>query len=262
MKNANVRFSCWFFVLMISLFSLGVATSYAQIGELGIYGSVPESKRANTRYVHVEPNDTDDPIGYTIPVNGLKNFNFFYLSTGLGFLPGQHYTVSYLDASQSSLGSEIVNYTPNSGHTNGTQVSTPFNIPIGYETTPRGLHGTIYGRIGGVNYVFPNARVAATGRGTQVLIHVTTNDAGYFNTYYQNGDARAFLPVHPSVGIERYDLIVTGFLNGCAFGQILLLNAEWGPLNTTDPSLASYFVDAAELDLGNVIVEPNQCLSD
>ena len=247
-------------VLVISIFSLGLSTSYAQIGDLGIYGSVPEDYRANTRYVKVESNDTDYNYGYTLPVNGLKNFNFYYSSSGYGFLPGQHYTVSYWNDSLTTMyASEIVNYIPNSGHTNGTQVSTAFNSP---PSTPRGMHGRVYGRIGGVNYPFPNARVSTVPSLQNVTLDVTTNDDGYFYAYYQNGNAKQFLPVHPTILVEIYRVVITGTLNGCGFGSLVPLDAEWAPYNSIYPNLSSYFVTDAELDVGDIVITPNGCSGD
>lgn len=257
MKSIRIQFRRRLFVVVIFLLSLGLSTSYAQIGNLGIYGSVPTAYRANTRYVRVEPNDTDDAIGYTIPVNGLKNFNFYYLSSGMGFLPGEHYTVSYLDSTQTTMyGYEIVNYTPNSGHTNGTQVATAFNSS---PSTPRGLHGRIYGTIAGVNYLFPNAKVVTVPHLQTTSVEVRTNDNGNFYAYYQNGNARAFLPISTVYGYERYDLIVSGTLGGCSFSQYINLDAIWEPYNAIDSSLSTYFVDWAETDVGDIVVSNNGC---
>lgn len=250
-----------FFVLVMCIFSYGVSISHAQIGNLGIYGSVPTTNRTNTRYVHIENADTAS-IGYTIPVNGLKNFNFYYIKEGTGFLPGGSYSVSYLDSSLSTLATEGVNYTPNSGHTNGTQVATAFNDP---PSTPRGLHGVFYGRIGGVDYPFADAAVTVVGHYLQTEIHVRANATGYFDAYYQNGSANAFLPVDASHYYqEYYNVIVSGNLHGCTFATILPLDfgAYWSPYNTTNPSASSYFVTDAETDIGDWFLTPIQCVGD
>jgi hypothetical protein len=252
MKNVRIQLLSSLFVLVITFLFIDLSTSYAQIGNLGIYGSVLPDYRTNARYVHIENADSTS-FGYTIPVNGHKNFNFLYLKDGTGFLPGGTYSVSYLDASQSTLASETVNYTPNSGHTNGTQVATAFNDP---PSTPRGVHGRIYATIGGVNYLFPNATVTTVPSLQSVSVQVKTNDNGNFFTYYQNGNARAFLPINTSIGYEFYDLIVSGSLNGCTFSRYFDLNADWHPV---DPSLSTYFVDWAEVDVGDLYVPANGC---
>lgn len=216
MKNIKIRHLARSLVVVLSLFLLGLSTSQAQIGPslttpLGIYGSVPTDYRANTVYVHVEPNDTDNAIGYTIPVNGRSNFNLYYTHDGNGFLPGEHYTVSYLDSSKSLLGYEVVNYTPNAKYTTGTQASTAFNNP---PSTPRGIHGYVLARIpggGGATAPLYNA-VAQVGDNQVYFNRVRTNGDGYFSIYYSTQYPGQFLAPN-----SHYDLRISGTQDGCFY---------------------------------------------
>lgn len=261
MNDYQIRMVQKLFVIAMSALTLGLSESYAQIGELGIWGCPPASYRDHVRRVKIEPNDTDAPIGYTIPVNGHKNFNFLLLQDGSAFLPAGHYTVSYWNADLTTLyGDEIVNYLPNSGHTMGTKVRD-FNIPPGYQTTPRGLHGIVYGRIGGVNYIFHDASVNVIGRTLHYVVNLRTNGDGYFSAYYTNGYAGEFLRVNPIIGgYERYDVIITGYLNGCGFSSYLPIDAVWEPLNSVYPDMLTYFTWDAETDVGDLVITPNNCM--
>ena len=260
MKNIRSQLLPRSLVFVLSLFSLGLSTSHAQIGELGIYGCPPASYRDDVRYVKLNYNEVDAVHDYILPVNGLRNFNFLYNPDGQGFLPGGGYTVIYLSANQSTvLGSETITYQPNSGHTNGNAVR-PFNNP---PSTPRGLHGKVYARIGGVNYPFSNASVHLLGRTLQNNVDLKANGEGFFSAYYTNGNTGQFLPVNPLIGgHEHYDIAITGYLSGCGFSIFLPLDAVWEPYNSVYPDLASYFVTDAETDVGDLVVNPNHCVND
>jgi len=204
------------------------------------------------------PHATDET--YTIPVNGLKNFNFYYNQNGTGFLPAGGYTVTYLSSSFGYLAHETITYSPNSGHTNGNAVRA-FNSP---PDTPRGMHGLVYGRIGENVYPIPNAIVYAYPYFTfgSFAVQARTNADGYFSIYTKNGSSAEFLPVYygTTPPAEYYSFHIQGDLNGCLF--IETRSSElWQPDNTTDPSNSSYFVTEAETDLNIPILDPvpNSC---
>ena len=68
----------------------------AQIGNLGIYGTAPGPHATDcgaARYARLEiyPDITvedGEAWSYTLPLNGLGNFNFYYAPDGNGFLSG------------------------------------------------------------------------------------------------------------------------------------------------------------------------------
>lgn len=245
-------------VIAITILTLGLSNVQAQIGDLGIYGSPPATYRDNVRFVRLEryPATGDDVHVQTLPVNGLRNFNFYYAPDGRSFLPGGGYRVFYLGSDEVTVyGHDVVSYAPNSGHTNGTKVRD-FNSP---PSTPRGLHGRLLGRINGILYPFPNAGITAVGLYQSDPVTVFTNGDGYFNVYYQNGDARKFLAVDPTFGHEHYSLIVQGYFHGCSFSEYFPLQALWEPYNAVYPALPSYFVDWAETDVGDLILDASNC---
>ena len=66
----------------------------------------------------------EDPITITLPLNGYKNFNFYYTEDGNSFLSGGGYTVTYKNSSGTNCygNSDFVVYNPNGSHTNGVAV--------------------------------------------------------------------------------------------------------------------------------------------
>ena len=229
------------FILVICMFLLGFSSSYAQIGQLGIYGAPTIIVRANVRYVRLE----DYPVcecnfSYTLPVNGHKNFNFYYTPDGMGFLPGGGYKVSYLAADQSTVyGYDIVSYSPNSGHTNGVATRAFYDPP----STPLGIHGTVYGYNSGNSSVAPinNLRVLSI-LGSEAE-YSKTNGNGFFSLYYTHGNTGGFLPAG-----DHWSVRITGYQDGCRYdyyesGDDVI----WQPV--TDPSSYGYYVDRSEMNL-------------
>lgn len=216
----------------------------AQIGTLGIHGCPPALYRENVRFVKLDFNEVDGVHNYILPVNGLRNFNFFYTPDGTGFLPKGGYTLTYLAANQSTvLGYETVTHTPNSGNTLGTEVR-PFNIPQGYETTPRGLHGIVLGNIGGTTVPLQNAQIIGFPNGGP-NVQTRTNGNGYFSIYYQNGTSGTFLSPYSI----NWAIQISGTVNGCSYFRTIPVGdiAPWAPSNTGYPAEPSYYVSAAEV---------------
>lgn len=243
-----------------------MSSTNAQIGELGIYGSAPTP--ASTPFPCGEPSyaqihhypdyATGDGIpswSQTLPLNGLKNFNFFYTADGTGFLPGGlilgGYIVTYLNSSQvNCYGSgDIVSYSPNSGHTNGVQVRPFVPAPTG-QPTPLGIHGLVYGynSVGAVVALHDLNVWGTLGTDTQ---YARTNGSGYFSIYYSNGNPGGFLGAgdHRTVYISG-DISgeISGDQRGCAYFYIVSgSNIIWAP--DTNPSSSGYYVSGAEMDV-------------
>ncbi len=244
---------------LILLFS----TSYSQIGELGIYGSAPTP--ASTpfpcgppRYARINhypdygEGDGLPSWSQTVPLNGLKNFNFYYTASGTGFLSGGPvlggYIVTYLNSSQvNCYGSgDIVTYTPNSGYTNGVQVR-PFN---GSLTTPLGIHGTVLARIPGGGGVTAPLKNAIASVGPANSHKAITNGAGYFSIYYSliYGADGGFLP-----SSAVYYTRISGEYDKCTYtwddplGSIYLIFGG--------PEEPIYYVFGADPDIGTITLE-------
>ena len=266
MKNANVKLILRFFILSISMFLLGLSTSYAQIGpspaatntpNYGIYGSAPTPASTpftcgTPRYAKIEdfPVTAGDENAFSqiLPLNGLKNFNFYYTADGSGFLSGGGYKVTYLNANQTTncygLGN-IVTYSPDHGHTNGVQVR-PFNL--GSYTTPRGIHGIILAKIpggGGATAALENA-VASVYFG----IHkAKTNGVGYFSIYYSISGADGFL-----TRAAAYSTHISGVYNNCPYTWDDPLESIW-QVSIGSPDDPTYYVQGGESDIGTITLE-------
>lgn len=188
---------------------------------------------------------------YTLPLNGLKNYNFFYTADGNGFLSGGGYQVTYLNASLATCygPSDIVDYSPNRAHTNGVQVR-PFN---GTLTEPRGVHGIAKGLVpngGGAVVPLENAVVFLTAAGAGVP-KAKTNGNGYFSIYYDSQTAQSFLP-----DIFHWTISVQGFYNGCLYTGSYGDQTIWMP--DTNPNSPTYYVNqGAAWDAGTLILPPN-----
>lgn len=241
-------------LLGVSLFILNLIPTYAQIGNLGIYGSAPTASPTpftcgDIRYARLElyPSDAEgDGIGwnYIIPVNGLKNFNFFYTADGTGFLSGGGYKVTYLNASQVNCYgiSDVVYYRANAGHTIGVQVR-PFNNP---PATPLGIHGIFRGYVpggSGSTVALENALVFISYPGVP-LIRAKTNGIGYYSIYYGNENPNVFVPP-----INNWSLLFQGYYNGCGYSHTYT-GIIWFPV--TDPNSPAYYVNGAEWDHGTL----------
>lgn len=247
---------------------LSVSSVFAQIGpspaatntpNLGIYGSAPPPPQNGfpcgpPRYANLElyPDPTQGE-GLTswnqiLPLNGLKNFNFYYTADGAGFLSGGGYRVTYLNVNYENcygLLGDIVTYSPNRLHTNGVQVR-PFNL--GAYTTPRGIHGVILARVpgGGGNTVPLADALASVGNG---IYKAKTNGIGYFSIYYANsGTGNGFLPY----ASQYSDAKVTGFIGNCYYEWNDDVARVW-VVNTLDNN-PGYYVEGAEADIGTKIV--------
>ncbi|CAN5365615.1 hypothetical protein BH10ACI3_BH10ACI3_21220 [soil metagenome] len=244
MKKDNIRIIQRFLILVVSIFLLGLSTTNAQIGQLGIYGSVPEASRSSIRYVLIETNPAvDEGFSMIVPVNGLGNFNIYYSPDGMGFVPAGSYRIYYLNASRTTnYGYDDVGYIPNSGHTNGVQVRA-FNSP---PSTPRGIHGVVYGynSLGSVVALHDLTVWSYLGADSQ---YAKTNGAGYFSVYYANGIVNEFL----GTGDHR-DVWITGSQDGCNYvGHVPGSDIIWSP--DTNPSSPGYYVTNAEMDVTNLL---------
>jgi hypothetical protein len=244
------------------MFLIGLSPTYAQIGELGVYGSVPEEDAEDIYYVYLQDlyPPMEGTVDHFLPVNGLKNFNFYYspgLSNGIQFLPAGTYRVHYYGADKTThYGYDQVTYSPNSGHTNGVEVR-PFNNP---PATPRGVHGIIYGRLDSGDYPLENAQVLALGLFTSALVQSRANANGYFSIYYKNGYGAQFLPVYfgTSPPAEYYHLSISGSVNGCFFSGYYS-DVLWEPQVPNDPDDAGYFVTDAEWDTEDIFLSSTNC---
>ncbi len=179
----------------------------AQIGNLGIYGSVPEEHEDDIVYVYLQnlypayETETD----HFRPVNGVGNFNIYYLPDGTSFVPGGTYRVWYFGKDKTTTyGYDVVNYNPNSGHTNGYEVR-PFNstVPPG-PPPPLGVHGTVLAKIpgqGGVTTPLSTA-VARVGHGGLYPYRAAANGNGYLSIYYSSQDSNEFLPYDVAYDFE------------------------------------------------------------
>lgn len=230
----------------------------AQIGNLGIFGSVTPASRNSIRYVYLAADGWVGPDHF-LPVNGLGNFNFYYLPEGNGFIPGGNYRVYYYAADKiTHYGYDTVSYSPNGEHTNGVEVR-PFNDP---PATPRGVHGVIYGRIDGVAYPIPEAQIFAQPlfQLGQFIVFSRSNANGYFSIYHKNGYEAKFLPVYffTVPPAEYYRLEMSGTVNGCFFVGTYI-DVLWQPANPDNPNDASYFVAEAEYDIGNIYLNLISC---
>jgi len=206
-----------FFSLVISFFVIGLTSLNAQIGNLGIYGGAPTP--ASTPFTCGTPTkanlqtypEVDEGVNITIPLNGHKNFNFFYTEDGNGFLAGGGYKVTYLNSSGTNCygSGDIITYSPNSGHTNGAQVRA-FNNSSG----PYGVYGTVLAKIpGGGGTTTPLENATATLTLSALTWKEKTNGNGYVNIYYSSREPGTFLPYAG----PPYDLAVSGMMS---FGSL------------------------------------------
>lgn len=265
MKNINIYFLRRLLVVAISILFLGITALQAQIGpspqatntpNFGIYGSAPTPSSTpwtcgDPRYARITTYpemDPSDGFSQTIPLNGLKNFNFYYNADGTGFLSGGGYRVRYLNASQANCyPDDIVSYSPNRAHTNGVQVR-PFNSPT---LTPLGMSGVVLARIpggGGTTTYLENA-IAAVGDNAPIFPErAKTNGLGYFSIYYSTQNPGEF--VFPDTA---YDIRISGFQNGCSYVWERSRWVVWLPFyGLGDPQ---HYVTGAEQGLGTIIID-------
>lgn len=167
----------------------------------------------------------------TLPLNGLKNFNFYYSADGNGFLSGGGYRVNYLNSSGSNCygSGDIAVYSPNGGHTNGVEVR-PF---AGTLTEPLGVYGTVLAEIpggGGATTPLVNATVALADPDPLFLWKAKTNGNGYFSIYYSSFAPGEFLPWNPAYdafkvsGVLQFDRSLT-----CVYEHLDYNGVIWMP---------------------------------
>lgn len=252
MKNITNQLLSRSLVFVLSLVTLGLSTSYAQIGSLGIYGSAPEAVWSNVRYARLDPDvppwAESDGSEYIMPLNGHKNFNFYYVPGGNGFLGGGNYKISYWNASLTTRYGEYeyVTYSPNSDYTNGIQVRA-FNDPpsSGHFL---GIHANVYGYAPGGQTVVPLNNMSVTSTLGSYTDHARTNGNGYFSLYYADGfHPGTFLPSG-----DHWHIIIYGSQNGCTYFHYEDgTNNVWAP--DTDPNSSGYYVSNAEMDMTSYI---------
>ncbi len=220
---------------------------------LGIYGTVPDGpNRENVHYVYLisEP-ALDGSPDHFLPVNGLKNFNFYYLPDGTGFIPAGGYRVWYFGANKTtSYGFDDVNYTPNAGYTDGEEVR-PFYVPDPEPKLPLGVHGVVRGyNAEGQIVDLPGLQVTAYRNINGVLREgkAKTNGDGFFSVYYGTvGTTSGFLEAspHPTILITTPEEI-----GGCTY---FLLDTSGNTIyDPVTGSGANYFVSGASAPLGGV----------
>lgn len=233
------------------MFLIGLSSTYAQIGELGIYGSVPEEDAEDIYYVYLQPYPAwyEAPPNHFRPVNGLGNFNFYYLPDGTGFIPSGSYRVWYYGADQTTTyGYDVVNYASNSNHTAGHQIR-PFNIPDPEPKLPLGIYGDVrgYNAEGEIVDLYGLEVMAfdlSPGQG-----RAKTNGNGFFSIYYGTTGLTGFLETgrHPTLWI------MGDTPDGCHyFKAIPGADIIWAPNNT--PGTSGYYVSGANWSIGTHVL--------
>lgn len=267
-KNFNIRYiAIRLGLLGLSIFLFGITAS-AQIGpspnatntpNYGIYGSAPTPAGTpftcgDARYAKLElypdPTQGEGLVSWsqTVPLNGLKNFNFYYTSDGIGFLSGGGYRVTYQNASHVNcygLIGDIVTYSPNRAHTNGVQVR-PFN---GNLPSPLGIHGYVFVKIpGGDGATAPleNAIVSVGETAVFFPYKAKTNGVGFFSIYYSSQTPGEFLPPD-----NNYYFKISGVFNNCSFNYDGF--AIWLPYY--GPGDPQHYVTFANEDQGTILLE-------
>lgn len=250
---------------------LSLTSANAQIGpspdatntpNYGIYGSAPKAE--STPFTCGEPafatinlypdttqGDGIPPWSQTVPLNGYKNFNFYYNDSGTGFLSGGGYIVTYTNASGTNCygSGDIVSYSPNGNHTNGTQVRPFYLGTTGYEMTiPRGVHGLVLVKIpggGGTTTALANATATLT---LGVLTwREKTNGIGYVDVYYSSRLPGTFLPYAE----QPYDLSISGVKTFGSLTCTFTYSSPIGPYVIWRPD-GSYVNLGAEFDFGTL----------
>ena len=188
MKHSNLKLTTILFVTVFSCLTLFTIPINAQIGNLGIYGSAPEAVRQDVFYARLEldlpPQYGCESCAYDLPLNGRKNFNFWYGQDGTAFLTGGKYKVSYWNANLTTRygNYDFVEYWPNGGNTNGVEVR-PYNTV----TSTRGIYGTVLGYDrNGFIVPLPKLSVTAMPSWDAPSTSVRTNGDGFFSIYYQH----------------------------------------------------------------------------
>lgn len=260
LTNLSSKFTPHLILFVISLVMLSVTSLHAQIGSLGIYGSAPAGIQPNVFYARLDPDVPPwaqcEGCEQYLPLNGHKNFNFWYTPDGSGFLSPGNYKVSYWNESLTTQygGYDYVYYPPDSTHTSGVQVR-PFSSYVP-EAPPRGIYGNITGfnRLGQV-VALPNLTVtAALQANPNYTASVRTNGAGFFSIYYRQESLQGFL--QPADFPAYYDVLITGTLGRCRYSR-LIESVDYNPTNASIPTLPSYYYDFAS---AAVNISPLPCL--
>lgn len=247
----------WITFCFLATIFLGTLTTQAQVG---IYGSVPQPGMPTIRFARIyQPITTStDIIDYSIPINGLGNFVFYYAPTSNGFLPGGNYCINYLGADRiTSYGLDCVTYTPNSGFTNGVEVR-PLNPGAG---GPLGIQGTVLGYVndftGSRIEPLTNAFLLLQETGGPYEAVGTTNGNGFFSFYYTGGTEQNFVP-RPTQPQGYYQLIIYAQRDNCTY-TYTAFPLYYFLTNTTNPNLSSYFVTNARTVVDIPILQPFNC---
>ena len=106
MIKTKWQFFTNFLLLIVTVVTLSLTASFAQIGNLGVYGSAPTP--AATPFTCGTPTkvrmesypEIDGGLNMTLPLNGYKNFNFYYTEDGNGFLSGGGYKLTYITSAE------------------------------------------------------------------------------------------------------------------------------------------------------------------
>jgi hypothetical protein len=207
----------------------------------GIYGGGPLSELGTYRYVQFQGASGDT---YTLPLNGILNYVGYYIPSSGAFIPGGEYSVYYLNSAQAILASAgTVTYSPNSGYTNGVEVSPPNPGATG----ALGISGTF--TVEGTP--FPGATVTLYNSSLDVIATATTNGDGFFSLYYGPSLSSGF----GFVPAGSYQVTITYSSRRpprCIIDYRASVSATYSPTNTTNPTLSSFYVANAVTNLGTV----------
>lgn len=250
MKHSNLKITSMLFVLAIVCLTLFTSPLNAQIGQtltsqLGIYGSAPEAIRSNVSYVRLDTYPESEGGEIILPLNGAKNFNFFYNADGSGFLAGGSYKLGYWNATLTTRygAYDFLLYSPNNEHTNGYKVRD-LNILTGASVS-LGIHGILLGYPlgGGTPVPIQNATVRTVPNKGGSTVTTRTNANGYFSSYYNNGAMSSFLSAYN----VHWGFIINGSQNGCNYSYTnLLSDVIWTPNATVgDPY---YYIGGADVE--------------
>jgi len=229
----------------------------------GLSSTVP---LGSVRYARLV--DLTGPV-VTIPVNGLKNYVFYYEAALLsgtspylsavvdGFIPGGTYRVEYLDqygnltttagcAPSAISGNCTATYSPTTTFLASVSIAgQPINNgPLG--SLVPGISGTIFSSAGGV---LTNATVSLIANGRTVGT-VKTNGNGFYLFYYTGTAVKGFVPP------GSYSVQATSAL-GCTGTRT---GVNYAPSNVSDPTQSTYYVTGASLVNQNLTLPPNACI--
>jgi hypothetical protein len=213
---------------------------------VGVYGGVPPAVQANFSPVSARLTSTSltPVITITLPLNGAKNYVFYYAPTSTPaanrFLPAGSYRVDYINALGGTRLAGSVTYAPGTTYLNGVQVpNNPPNTPV--IAGALGIQGTVKQEVGGIQpeTILPrqvpifNATVELLSSTTGKLIEsVPTNGNGFYSFYY-------------TLGVNEFFVLPDSYTVSVTYNFGTLSQAvDYAP--STDPTSPDYFVLGAQ----------------